>query len=141
MVAGVKIKGGVASPFRVAVSGVDAASADFDQLIFDANQQPLRVWANGYFNASLIPYGTAGLAMPTFGLTTYACPAGQFPLFNVMFRPGDGGASDFLQTAKGIGGVINESDRGFYALSFLRQAGPSTVSTHYCNYLIFKNYG
>lgn len=141
MVARIKIASGVASPFRVSLSGVDVGSADFDQLIFDGNQMPFRVWSNNYMNANLIPYGAGGFANYTAGPATYSCPSGQFPMFNVMWRSGDGSASDVLRTAKEIGGMINESDRVFYALAFIRQNNPSGLSSAYCNYLIFKNYG
>ena len=40
-------QGGSGSPFRVSASGVDAALAEFNDLIFDANQPPLRLWGTG----------------------------------------------------------------------------------------------
>jgi hypothetical protein len=138
----VKIQGGASSPFRVSVATVDVATADFDQLIFDGNQQPFRIWSTNYIAADLIPYGTAGLAMPTKStLQTYACPAGQFPMFNIMYRIPDGSPSDVLRTPRSIGGMIDAADRYLYALSFGKQSGPTTISYAYCNYLIYRNYG
>jgi hypothetical protein len=37
-----------ASPLRISVAGVDAAGAEFNNLIFDANQSPLRLAGTGY---------------------------------------------------------------------------------------------
>lgn len=142
MVQRVKIAPGASSPFRVSVAGADVNSADFDELIFDGNQMPFRIWANNYIQANLIPYGTSGLAMATKStLQTYSCPAGQFPMFNIMWRVPDGSPSDTLKTPKEVGAMINDADRYLYALSFAKQAGPSTISYAYCNYLIYKNYG
>jgi hypothetical protein len=141
MVARVKISSGASSPFRVSVSGADVNSADFDQLVFDGNQMPFRIWKNGYMNANLIPAGTTGLAIATQGLLTYACPTGQFPMFNVMWRIPDGTPSDVLRTPKEVGAMINESDRNLYSLSFAKQSNSTSPGQAYCNYLIYKNYG
>lgn len=141
MVNRLKIASGVTSPFQVSVSGVDVNSAAFNQLIFDGNQQPYRVWANSYIAANLIPYGAAGVVAPTAGPTTYSCPSGQFPLFNVMWRIPDGSPSDYLKTGKEVGGVIDQTDRKFYGISFARQTSPSGASYAYCNYLILRNFG
>lgn len=142
MVARVKIQGGASSPFRVSVATVDVATADFDQTIFDGNQQPFRIWSNNYIAANLIPsFASGGLAYATQGPSVYTTPSGQFPMFNVMWRIPDGTASDKLKTAKQVGGVINSADGKFYGISYARQSNPSSISYAYCNYLIYKNYG
>jgi hypothetical protein len=143
MVARVKIQGGASSPFRVSVATVDVATAAFDQLIFDGDQMPFRIYANSYIQANLIPSSASGgLAYATQGPAVYATPSGQFPMFNVMWRIPDGTASDKLKTPKQIGGVINSVDGKFYGISYAKQsAGVGSISYAYCNYLIYKNYG
>lgn len=141
MVGRVKIQGGATSPFRVSVATVDVATAAFDQLIFDGNQMPFRIWSNNYIQTNLIPAGSSGLAYATQGPAVYATPSGQFPMFNVMWRIPDGTASDKLKTPKQVGGVINSADGKFYGISYARQSSSGTIAYAYCNYLIYKNYG
>jgi hypothetical protein len=81
-----------ASPFRVSVTGVDAATATFGNLIFDANQMPLRLSQNGYMTIGVIsdaayqapsPQNIAEATGPT---VIVPAPSGCNPIFMVMLR-------------------------------------------------------
>lgn len=141
MVAAVKLGSFGGSPFRVAIPGIDAGSADFDQTIFDANQRPYRIFSNGYFNAAMGNIVGAGLFLPTQGPFTYSTPSGQFPLFNIMWRYPDGTANDVLRTASACAGLLSATDGHVWGLSYNRHPNGSANTSNYCNYLVFKNFG
>lgn len=79
------------SPMRVSVGGVDAQGAQFDNLIFDANQPPLRVFMNGWVSVDWYPYPFAWTSrfMPYaswyWGYPLPPSPPGTSPLFLTMW--------------------------------------------------------
>jgi hypothetical protein len=74
---------GSASPFRVAVGGVDAAGASWETLIFDANQPPLRVYLNSWMQ---VGFGSTGdFIRWAYGPAYPTPPAGENPMFSVMW--------------------------------------------------------
>lgn len=138
------------SPFRVSVAGVDVDSAEFNDLIFDGNQSPLRLWGTGWGSVSGISYDDWAVggknvvsAIIAAGPTT---PSGTTPVFMTMWRPAVGG---FLRTpifrnthsvGAGGGGL---SSGNFCGLSFSvgSPGSPSTPAGDiYVNYALFKNY-
>lgn len=140
-----------ASPLRVSVAGVDAATAEFNDLIFDGNQSPLRLWGTGYVLVDGVTFNewTAGQnAREATGPTVLATPAGTTPVFMVMVRLNDTGTS-VLSTPtftsagfqdQGGGGICSGS---FIGISFARGAPGSPTALPFqlfCNYAVFKNY-
>lgn len=73
------------SPLRVAVAGVDAAGATFDDLIFDANQPPLRIYLNGWMRVPVIPIGGGSFGQWANGPSYPAGPSGTHPIFMTMW--------------------------------------------------------
>ncbi|MGY3605660.1 MULTISPECIES: hypothetical protein [unclassified Bradyrhizobium] len=99
--------------FRVSVPGVDAGGAQFDNLIFDSNQPPLRISQNGWFTMTPIldsdytapsPQNVKEQAGASVVVTD---PGGASPLFMTMHRaPAWYGVSD------GGSGVVPVFDNG-----------------------------
>lgn len=77
---------GAASPLRISVAGSDAASAQFNQLIFDGNQPPLRLWSTGWI--AVVPLAFANTAQVLFqdGPTLPVTPSGTVPIFFTVTR-------------------------------------------------------
>lgn len=139
-----------ASPLRISVAGVDAAGAEFNNLIFDANQSPLRLAGTGYLlidgvNRDEFEHGrnarTAATPSPVvtpIGTTAFFMVMWRAnivsPLFTPYFKGGYG-------TRGGGGGICSNQFVGVcfnIANSF---EAPSTLPLpNYTNYCIFKNY-
>lgn len=106
----VVIDSSAASPFRVSASGVDTDAAEFDSLLFDGNQPPLRLWGTGYVSVVGMTYNQNHLS----GITVHesspvavlATPAGKYPHFAVMFKAWGNG---FLYTPS-----VNQQNAGIF---------------------------
>lgn len=109
-----------ASPFRVSLAGYDAAGATFDQVLFDANQAPLKLWYRGYTDIDTVPnYSAPGVIDITYFTTKYAhsrpsTPSGTFPIFALMWRTDYADALHYISPSysfhrKYAAGVTNES--------------------------------
>ena len=144
------------SPMRISIAGVDAVGANFDQVVFDANQAPLRLWTKGYVAIDPIPSAYPQILMYAEASSRPTTPAGKFPLFAIMFRCqsliGDknGAHTDGPvhrasagyhrmgtqgQLAGGAGAVMGNSRLN--ALTFFK--GENHYTT-YVNFAIFRNY-
>lgn len=138
-------KGAGDSPLRVAAVGYDANNAEFDELLFDGNQPPLRLHHIGYvfvddldYN-NLAPAWTASVAYP---------PLSGYPQFCVMSRKTNQtsyGVTTFLPApafragASGGGGVITPDK--FWGINWDRKYPfPYGPTYRYVNFAIFKNY-
>lgn len=133
------------SPLRVAAVGYDANNAEFDELLFDGNQPPLRLHHIGYVYvddldyANLAPAWTASVAYP---------PLNGYPQFCVMSRKtnstNNGQSTLKPQPAcrgggSGGGGVVTPNK--FWGVNWDRKYPfPSGPSYRYVNFAIFKNY-
>lgn len=135
MVKRVVIQGGGSAPIRVSAAGVSVDGAQFNDLIFDGNQPPLRLYATGY---TLVPpiYRGANSVQTIQHVVDYAAPIpqvpdGTTPLFIVATRQrmSEGNTYGYLMTptyrggidGAGGGGAISNVDGGglrFVALSF-----------------------
>lgn len=141
------------SPFRISVAGVDAASAEFNDLIFDGNQLPLRLWHAGYLEIAGITYNEfAGGQTIRSGVTAalFPTPAGTSAMFKCMWR----NASDSLGRiytpsyldgqnpilGGGGGGVCSGVFKGANFTRGVPGAPNSAGATIYCNYAVFRNY-
>ena len=144
------------SPLQVAVSGVDAAGASFDSLIFDANQPPMRLALSGWGRVPYTAYGDNNILQWSRLAVLPSMPAGTTPLFMVMgyqpdaTNPGSEGAyingrspwgtMPYFNTTSGIGGAVG--DGYFTGISFMKQTAASTPNftdqTHIA-YAIFRN--
>jgi hypothetical protein len=151
-----------ASPLRVSVAGVDAAGAEFNDLLFDGNQSPLRLWGTGwafaqgfsqndYSGGKNINEGTPVLVLQT--------PPGTRSIFicNSAFQSGATPANGRNQppwrnvgtagTSGGGGGICSTDAVGanMYFVPVCFNTGLPTQPTvpgngQYNNYAIFKNY-
>jgi hypothetical protein len=80
------------SPLRISVRGVNALVAQFNDLIFDGNQPPLRLAVTGFTTVAGITWNqrlggknvSEGAAIPVF-----ATPAGMTPVFMTLWRRSD----------------------------------------------------
>jgi hypothetical protein len=146
------IDGNSASPFRVSVAGVDAASAEFNDLIFDGNQSPLRLWATGYMAIIGITYNNflAGQNLSTDHTGSFSTTSGTFPVFMTMWRntgdalnriftPSFQPANNASVLGGGGGGVCGGVFKGFNANRGLATAPDNPASTEYINYCVFRN--
>lgn len=143
------------SPFKVSVAGVDAAGAQFNNLIFDGNQPPLQLWATGAISAPVLQFGDSQAANFTNGPSVPVTPAGTTPIFLTVVRqpissgvvnPGaiDGSYSPGYRTYNfyGLGGAIVD-DGGNIFLGF--NCNRDTTGTMFSgsgviNYAIMQNY-
>lgn len=156
------------SPLRVSVAGVDASLAEFDNLLFDANQQPLRLAQNTYMQVALIPDANnpgQNIAETTGPPVAVTYPAGTTPLFLVAVRqPYQTNVSGGYVFTPGtvrtpgyyVGGLGPSGDHGgggaicsgyFIGVtcSYHNQTGPNeqNIDRHVptlVNFAIFKNY-
>lgn len=114
------IQSNATSPFRVSVIGVDASGAQFNNLIFDGNQPPLRLWATGYVQP--LPLGFSNPDTATFADSApiIATPSGKTPIYFLSTRQplgpntlnpggvGNGNCSAFITyNSYGEGGLIS----------------------------------
>lgn len=153
---------GIQSTLRVATAGAGFPPAsDFNNVIFDGNQVPLRVWNKGYLSIPPIPpIGSGGLAYPILqidGSAQYTQTANP-PLFFVLQR--SEGASQTYSAwhqvptvpfqrggSQGAGGVITYQNRFFYGINFtdpnnFTDSGyPPVVYNMRLNFCILKNSG
>lgn len=142
----VKFDGSGGSPLRISVDAVDVNGAEFNTLIFDANQSPLRLWATGYVTISGITDADFILGKNVVVLNTgsFPTPVGTTPIFITAWRRTDDPngfvtTPTFRSRVGGGGGVCSGQ---FVGANFHAQAsgvggpGPSI----FCNYCIFKDY-
>ena len=150
------IQADASSPLRVSASGVDAAGAQFNNLIFDGNQPPLQLWATGFLSASVLGFSDSQAANFTNGPSVPTTPPGTTPIFLTVVRqpissgvvnPGaiDGSYSPGFRTYNfyGMGGAIVD-DGGNLFLGF--NCNRDTTGTMFngsgvINYAIMQNYG
>lgn len=152
MVKRVIIDSTAASPLRVSVSGVDADSAEFNDLIFDGNQSPLRLWGVGYGYAAGFSYNSwiggknvnEGSSIPVLNT-----PTGTTSIFVVQqVQEGSGGNArpPFWQTGTsgqlgGGGGICSSSLFCPISMNSGPPGAPSSpAGGSYVNFMIFKNY-
>lgn len=157
----VLITPGASSPLRVSVVGVDASGAQFDDLLFDANQPPMRLYANGWGRVSYTAPGDGNILQWARLALLPSTPAGTFPLFMTMSyqpnlsTPGSEGAysaggspygtTTFFNAATGAGGAVG--DGWFTGISFNKQSLLPSGATYpnypdqtHVSYAIFRNY-
>lgn len=157
----VLITPGASSPLRVSVAGVDASGAQFDDLLFDANQPPMRLYVNGWGRVPYTPVGDGNILQWVRLALLPSTPAGTFPLFMTMnyqpntSQPGSEGAyfagnspygaTPFFSGSNGAGGAVG--DGWFTGISFYKQTllpsgqvFPSYPDQTHIAYAIFRNY-
>jgi len=140
---------GAISPFRVSAAGVDVDSAEFNNLIFDGNQSPLRLWGTGYGAVAGISYDDWFFGkniVSSIIIAGPSTPSGTTPVFMTMWRPAAGGflkTPIFINSHSVAGGGGGFSSGNFCGLSFsvgFPSAPTTPASNIYVNYAIFKNY-
>lgn len=155
----VVIQGGGVSPLRISVVGVDASSAQFNNLIFDGNQPPLRLWGVGYVTSAPLASGSGATVTSGSPATVITTPSGAFPLFLTMVRQPLAGGSPVNPGAVGnqntpafrtlnnygSGILINNSGSNnlLYGINFNRDNptnGLFGTQSCICNYAVLKNY-
>jgi len=156
----VLISPGSSSPLRVSAGGVDASGAQFDDLIFDANQPPLRVAINGWMRVPYVAAGDSNILRWATGPALPATPAGAYPLFLLMwyaptadpafegsYAPGRSpyGTGTCYSQNFGAGGAVG--DGRFTGISFNKQTilfsgdpFPNFTDQTRIAYCIFRNY-
>lgn len=151
------LQGGSGSPLRISVAGVDASGAQFNNLLFDGNQPPLRLWSTGSVLVPPIDQLNIATAFFTDGPTVPVSPSGTVPIFFVCVRqpvtgapnPGAVGNSNTppfrTYNAYGMGGGIFNvgGSNVFSGLNFNRDNGVNGLfagSPCIVNYAIMKNY-
>jgi hypothetical protein len=157
----VLISPGASSPLRVSVAGVDASGAQFDDLLFDANQPPMRLYVNGWGRVPYTAPGDGNILQWVRLALLPSTPSGTFPLFMTMnyqpnlTTPGSEGAyfpnyspygtTPSFATSQGGGGAVG--DGWFTGISFNKQntlpsgaANPNFPDQTHIAYAIFRNY-
>ncbi|WP_458760556.1 hypothetical protein ACSVBT_07115 [Afipia sp. TerB] len=138
---------GGASPLRISAAGVDASGAEFSDLLFDANQSPLRVLQTGAVAVTGPQFGNIAPAIIAPVALSKTFPSGKYPLFccNTMEASYAGGslpgwlASPWRQTpGAGSGGAVSENR--FFGVNFNKQTVPNNVPLVTVYYMIFRNY-
>jgi hypothetical protein len=142
-----RIGPGAGSPFLVSAPGINAdGSATFDNLIFNGNCPPLRIWSTGFVAATQPASGALPLPYPVGGPTGFVTPGGTYPLFlNVGYIPVAGSSVRILSTpfrvfggGGGGHGAVMANTGQFFALN---NGNPALTTTIYVNYCILRNYG
>lgn len=150
----VKFQADGGSPLRISVSGVDVNSAQFSDLIFDGNQQPLRLWGTGYLAVFSIDFFNSRTIMTATGPLVLATPSGTTPMFKVLSR-NDHQSSVAVPTTPGAhvlgrapgGGSVSNVDGGgnrFVGINVARDAvqgggSPEETVPIYVAYAILRN--
>lgn len=142
---------------RVSTPGVDVAAAEFNNLIFDGNQQPLRLWGTGFVVVYVIDYDNSMTINHTIGPLVLPTPAGTSPPFVVTVKRESTGTNQVsppgtrqVSVSACGGGAVSNVDGGgnkFVGITVAREVirtsntspGPGTGSV-WVNYAIFKNY-
>ena len=142
----VVIDSSAASPFRVGVAGVDAATAEFNDLIFDANQPPLRLWGTGFIDVAGFSFnqhsGGQNMVEGT-PAAVVSVPSGLSPVFLTVVRNQSSNPNNLVSSPGsnfGGGGVCSNF---FVPVNY--QFGPPSLPDNpgpsiYVNYAIMKNY-
>lgn len=146
---------GAPSPLRVSVAGVDAALAEFNDLIFDGNQSPLRLWGTGFGTTSGFSFNDAHLGGQNMSEAVIAggfvTPAGTTALFMTMWRRSDDTRNllstpsfDPSSNSGGRGGSGGGICSGTFIGACFNVGSPATptlpAAGNYVNYCIFKQY-
>ncbi len=152
MVKRVRLGGGGDSPLRISVAGVDVDLAEFNNLIFDGNQPPLRLsqltWV--YVEGMSWDEWTGGQnTREAVAGAVIASPTGTTPIF---FSTGVEISNTFMKTpfhsntvAGGFGASITQSSGTNYAIGTCHNNGAPAVPTvrnagYYVNFAIMKNW-
>jgi hypothetical protein len=143
--------GQTGSPLRISVAGADALTAQFNNLIFDGNQPPLRLWGTGFTSVVGITFNerlggknvSEGSPIPVV-----AVPAGLTPVFMTHWRKDDGLGRLFTPSFQGsnnglIGGGGGGICSGFFCAACFATGAPgapdSLPPATFVNYCVFKN--
>lgn len=147
----VRIDSTAASPFRVSSAGTDVDTAEFNSLIFDGNQQPLRFWGSGFVTVSGFTWNdwqTGKNIAETIGPGGFTTPTGTSAIFLTMWRdtslhrvttPAFGPA--FVGVGGTGGGGLCGGTFSGVASNIGTSTNPTTPGPNiYSNYCIFRNY-
>lgn len=142
---------------RVSVAGVDASLAQFNNLIFDGNQPPLRLAGTGYVLVTVVAFTSNSNGSFANGPSVPITPSGTTPIFLTSVRQPTTGAvnpgavgndnSPAFRTynSYGMGGAIYDtgSSKVFTGINFNRDNGGNGLfggGQGIVNYAIMKNY-
>jgi hypothetical protein len=142
-----------ASPLRMSVAGIDAAGAEFNDLIFDANQSPLRLAGTGYLLIDGMTKNqfTGGQNIRTSHTgSPVTTPAGTTAVFMVAWRMNTAGQPLYTPfvpnvinfgTNGGGGGICSNLFVGAcFNIAPVPAGNDELPPPNYTNYCIFKNY-
>lgn len=147
----VVIKSSSSSPFRISAAGVDALSAEFNDLIFDGNQPPLRLWISGYTTVegmSRDEYNGGQNIREGSGIGPFTTPSGTTPVFLVNAKTSsagiDTGRVKLPTFNSGLGSGGGAICSGYFIGVSFTLGFPATPSARppfdYINYAIFRNF-
>lgn len=140
------------SPFRVAVAGDDAETADTYDLLFDGNKPPLRKMMQSAVTIYFIKPGNVAPAIVTSTPLAQPSPSGRFCHFICAGRDLNNYGAGVSNTAStpyrsvntstlfgsGWGGAITETD--FYGVSFMDDVNGNLLANAEMHFIVFKNY-
>lgn len=145
----VRFDSNTSSPFRVSVNGVDESSAEFNTLIFDGNQAPMRLWATGWFTLAGISDNdfNGGKNINVDHTGTFPANTGKEALFITMWKLSDPAANPngmvttpyFASRQGGGGGMCSGNFVGANFHVGLAGSGAAPGPSIYTNYCVFKN--
>ena len=143
--------GQTGSPLRISVVGADALTAQFNDLIFDGNQPPLRLWGTGFTSVVGITFNerqfgkTVSEGAP---IPVVAVPPGLTPVFITHWRKDDGLGRLYTPSSQGtnnglLGGGGGGICSGFFCPASFSTGAPavpdSLPPSTFINYCVFKN--
>jgi hypothetical protein len=140
------------SPLRISVAGVDALTAQFNNVIFDGNQSPFRLLVTGFTTVNGITWNqrqfgkniNEGPAIPL----PLSSPPGTTPIFTTMWRLNDGQGKVYTPSFQPssnpvIGGAGGGICSGNFCPACFTTGAPgapdSLPNVTFINYCIFKN--
>jgi hypothetical protein len=142
--------GQTGSPLRIVVPGADVLTAQLNDLIFDGNQPPLRLWGTGFTAVAGISWNQHLLGKNVSEgspIPVVAVPAGLTPVFITHWRKDDGLGRLFTPSFQGSnngligggGGICS----GFFCAACFATGAPGAPDSlppgTFIDYCVFKN--
>jgi hypothetical protein len=144
--------GSSGSPLLISASGSSAATAQFNSLVFNGNQPPLRLWGTGFTTVDGMSWNEhlgGQNVRESAPIAILAVPAGFAPIFLTAWRCNDGLGRVYTPSSQGSTNSISGGGGGaicsnnFIGTCYHTGAPGAPTSrppVTFVNYAVFQNY-